>query len=153
MTLGLGYSSRQGAKTLSKTRCHFDRREKSFLDPSHSLGMTGLGPSPLRLGVFAGDIPISFFAFFAPFAVNYPIPNLLWLRLRHARLSVVNSESQRAAALARIGGAGESAGLGMNHDHMRTTKTLRIAADHFMASSRQFVFHRLCKFRLQTHLR
>jgi len=31
-----------------KTRCHFDRREKSFLDPSHSLGMTGLGPSPWR---------------------------------------------------------------------------------------------------------
>jgi len=32
--------------------------------------MTGLGPSPLRLGVFAGDIPIAFFAFFAPFAVK-----------------------------------------------------------------------------------
>jgi hypothetical protein len=40
-------------------------REKSFLDPSHSLGMTGLGPSPLRLCVLAGDNPISFFAFFA----------------------------------------------------------------------------------------
>jgi hypothetical protein len=89
-TLGFGYSSRQGAKAPSKTRCHFDRREKSFLDPSHSLGMTGLGPSPLRLGVFAGDIPNSFFAFFAPFAVNYPIPNLLWLRLRRARPFVVN---------------------------------------------------------------
>jgi hypothetical protein len=25
---------------------------------------------PLRLGVFARDIPISFFAFFAPFVVN-----------------------------------------------------------------------------------
>jgi hypothetical protein len=33
--------------------------------------MTGLGPSPLRLGVFAGDNPISAFAFFAPFAVNF----------------------------------------------------------------------------------
>src|SRR5262245_48722332 len=41
----------------AKTRgCHFDPfgqaqgklREKSFLDPSHSLGMTGLGPSPWR---------------------------------------------------------------------------------------------------------
>src|SRR3970282_645830 len=31
-----------------KTNCHFDRREKSFLDPSHSLGMTDGGPSPLR---------------------------------------------------------------------------------------------------------
>jgi len=60
-TLAFGYSSRKGAKTLSsegKTPCHFDRREKSFLDPSHSLGMTGLGSSPLRLGVFAGDIPV-----------------------------------------------------------------------------------------------
>jgi len=37
--------------TLSSQRknpCHFDRREKSILDPSHSLGMTGLGPSPWR---------------------------------------------------------------------------------------------------------
>jgi hypothetical protein len=43
--------SRKGAKhALSKveggrkekTHCHFDRREKSFSDPSHSLGMTGL---------------------------------------------------------------------------------------------------------------
>jgi hypothetical protein len=34
--------------TPRKIPCHFDRREKSFLDPSHSLGMTGLGPSPLR---------------------------------------------------------------------------------------------------------
>ena len=31
-----------------RNRCHFDQREKSLLDPSHSLGMTGLGPSPLR---------------------------------------------------------------------------------------------------------
>src|SRR3990172_2300685 len=51
---------RKGAKTLSSERkslCHFDPREKSFLDPSHSLGMTGLGPSPLRLRAFAGDNP------------------------------------------------------------------------------------------------
>ncbi len=26
--------------------CHFDPGEKSLLDPSHSLGMTGTGPSP-----------------------------------------------------------------------------------------------------------
>ena len=32
-------------------------REKSFLDPSQSLGMTGLGPSPLRLSALAGDNP------------------------------------------------------------------------------------------------
>ena len=37
--------------------CHFDPWEKSFLDPSHSLGMTGIGPSPLRLCTFARDIP------------------------------------------------------------------------------------------------
>ena len=79
--------------------CHFDRREKSFLDPSPSLGMTGVGPSPLRLGAFAGDNPRtsgtppggfepqggarsapyenyfdSFFAPFAFFAANSPIP-------------------------------------------------------------------------------
>jgi hypothetical protein len=50
--------------------------------------MTGLGPSPLRLGAFAGDNPISFFALFAPFAVNYPIPNLR-LRRSRARLFAV----------------------------------------------------------------
>ena len=33
--------------------CHFDRREKSFSDPSHSLGMTGLVPSLGVLGVLA----------------------------------------------------------------------------------------------------
>ncbi|MDP2605500.1 MAG: ABC transporter substrate-binding protein, partial [Deltaproteobacteria bacterium] len=31
-----------------KTNYHFDQREKSFSDPSHSLGMTDGGPSPLR---------------------------------------------------------------------------------------------------------
>jgi len=39
------------AKTPSTQRkilCHFDRREKSFLDFSHPLGMTALGPSPWR---------------------------------------------------------------------------------------------------------
>ena len=33
--------------------CHFDRREKSFLDPSHLLRMTGLSPSLGALRVFA----------------------------------------------------------------------------------------------------
>jgi hypothetical protein len=49
----------------SKSCCHFDSfdhtqgwlREKSFLDPSDFLGMTGFGPSPLRLSAFAGDTP------------------------------------------------------------------------------------------------
>jgi hypothetical protein len=36
------YDSRKDAKNA---HCHFDRREKSFLDPSHLLGMTGIGPS------------------------------------------------------------------------------------------------------------
>jgi len=35
-------------RTQRKILRHFDRREKSFLDPSHSLGMTALGPSPWR---------------------------------------------------------------------------------------------------------
>ena len=46
-----------------RKKCHFDPfgqaqgrlREKSFLDPSHSLAMTGMGSSTLRLGGFAGD--------------------------------------------------------------------------------------------------
>src|SRR3970040_2725355 len=91
--LGFGHSSRQGAKTPSserKTLCHFDRREKSFLDPSHLLGMTDLGPLPLRLGVFAGDNPISASAFFAPSAVNDPGPNHLWLRLCCAKFFAAN---------------------------------------------------------------
>jgi hypothetical protein len=33
--------------------CHFERREKSFLDPAHSLGMTGFGLSLGDLGVLA----------------------------------------------------------------------------------------------------
>jgi hypothetical protein len=40
-----------------RNSCHFDQREKTLLDPSHSLGMTGIGPTPLRLGAFAGDNP------------------------------------------------------------------------------------------------
>jgi hypothetical protein len=50
--------SRKGAKAQRETPGHFDPfdkaqdklREKSFLDPSHPFGMTGLGPS---LCVFA----------------------------------------------------------------------------------------------------
>ena len=43
--------SRKGAKAAKKAYCHFDRREKSFLDPSHSLGITGLARplAPVRL--------------------------------------------------------------------------------------------------------
>jgi hypothetical protein len=32
-------------KDAKGARCHFDRREKSFSDPSQSLGMTDRGPS------------------------------------------------------------------------------------------------------------
>src|SRR3989337_3750941 len=39
--------SRKGAK---EEHCHFERREKSFLDTSPSLGMTCLGPVTWRLG-------------------------------------------------------------------------------------------------------
>jgi len=50
--------------TQRKIPCHFDPfgqaqgklREKSFLDPSHSLGMTGLGPSPWRPFDLAQDM-------------------------------------------------------------------------------------------------
>src|SRR5437867_3008640 len=58
--------SRQGAKSAKKHRLSFrplrqaqgKLREKSFLDPSHSLGMTDLGPS---LGALAFARVILFF--------------------------------------------------------------------------------------------
>ena len=36
------------AKHAKLAPCHFDHREKYFLDPSRSFGMTGLDPSPWR---------------------------------------------------------------------------------------------------------
>jgi hypothetical protein len=41
--------------------CHFERREKSFVDPAHSLGMTGFGLSLGALGVLARRISESEF--------------------------------------------------------------------------------------------
>jgi hypothetical protein len=41
------------AKGAKGARCHFDRREKSVSEPSHSLGMTDLAPSLSVLGVLA----------------------------------------------------------------------------------------------------
>jgi hypothetical protein len=35
----------QRRKGRKGKHCHFERREKSFLDPSHPLGMTGFGLS------------------------------------------------------------------------------------------------------------
>ena len=51
---------RQGerVKNAKFGSCHFDRREKSFLVPSDSLGMTGLSPSLGAPCTFARDIPI-----------------------------------------------------------------------------------------------
>jgi len=46
----------QRRKVAKEEHCHFERREKSFLDPSYSLGMTGLGPVTWRLGALAGAI-------------------------------------------------------------------------------------------------
>src|SRR5215813_12985733 len=43
-------------KAQRKHSCHFDRSEKSFLDPSHPFGMTRLRPSLGVLCVFAGVI-------------------------------------------------------------------------------------------------
>ena len=56
---GLSWRSKD-AEAQRNTRCHFDRREKSFSDPSHSLGMTGLGPS---LSVLAPWRESSFLSF------------------------------------------------------------------------------------------
>src|SRR5712692_9601959 len=53
-----GDKKRCRAKTPStqrKTLCHFDQREKSFLDLSHSLGMTALARHLGALCAFARD--------------------------------------------------------------------------------------------------
>ncbi|MGZ9242670.1 MAG: hypothetical protein ACXW6K_19505 [Candidatus Binatia bacterium] len=55
--LGLEDSSRQGARRQVRSFCHFGHGEKSLLEPSHPLGMTGMDPSPLRLCAFARDNP------------------------------------------------------------------------------------------------
>jgi hypothetical protein len=36
------YLAQRCKRRKDKAYCHFDQREKSFSDPSHSLGMTGL---------------------------------------------------------------------------------------------------------------
>src|SRR3990170_4079241 len=59
-----------------KTPCHFDRREKSFLDPSRSLGMTGFGPSPWRLCAFARDMVF-------PTSSSFPNFKHFWLGFTH----------------------------------------------------------------------
>ncbi|HXK28820.1 MAG TPA: hypothetical protein VJ646_11250 [Candidatus Binatia bacterium] len=43
-------------KGAMAARCHFDRREKSFLAPSHSLGMTDRGPSLCVFGVAPAEL-------------------------------------------------------------------------------------------------
>src|SRR3990172_3092276 len=40
-----GRSRNVSRKDAKEEHCHFERREKSFLDPSHSLGMTVSNPS------------------------------------------------------------------------------------------------------------
>jgi hypothetical protein len=52
--------SRKDAKAAKENGCHFDQGEKSFLDPSHSLGMT-------RIGMSLGD--------FAPWREEFPAPS------------------------------------------------------------------------------
>jgi hypothetical protein len=65
-TLGIGDSSRKGAKYAKFGIDVISTEGRNlFLDPSHPLGMTGLGLSPLLLGALryllrrclAGDIP------------------------------------------------------------------------------------------------
>jgi hypothetical protein len=82
---------RKDAKFGREDPCHFDPstkaqdklREKSFLDPSHSLGMTGLGPSPLRLcGRYSETDRCAKRTLrkpFAFFAANTPNPNFFLL--------------------------------------------------------------------------
>jgi hypothetical protein len=58
--------SRKDAKAANASRCHFERREKSFLDLSYPLGMTAFAvtwrlcdPSALLRTCLAGGIPDS----------------------------------------------------------------------------------------------
>ena len=59
-------------KAQSDAPRHFDQREKSFLDPSRSLGMTGRGHVTSRLCVFAGDVVF-------PISSSFPNFKYLWL--------------------------------------------------------------------------
>ena len=76
------------------------------------------------------------FAIFASFARDNPN---LWLRLSRARPFVVESKSQRAATLARIGAAEKSAGIGVDHNQVGAAKTLRTAADDLVAAANQLL--------------
>ncbi|MGZ9219797.1 MAG: hypothetical protein ACXW5W_22510, partial [Candidatus Binatia bacterium] len=46
--VGFGNLTTKSTKGAKEERCHFERREKSFLDLSHSLRMTGLWPVTSR---------------------------------------------------------------------------------------------------------
>ena len=61
--------------------CHFDRREKSFLDPSHSLGMTGRGHVSWRLCVFARVMVF-------PISSSFPNFKYFWLEFMKSCLSL-----------------------------------------------------------------
>src|SRR6266511_6053096 len=78
--------SRRDAKAQSDVPCHFDPfggaqdklREKSFLDPSHPHGMTGLSPSLGVLCVFARVIILPVLAiqkFLSAFPLRRPLLN------------------------------------------------------------------------------
>ena len=71
-----------------KTSCHFDQREKSFLDPSHSLGMTGFDPSPWRPLRSLREIP-SFPMFSWSEKLKY-----VWLGVRLGTLNLEPSEEE-----------------------------------------------------------
>ncbi len=49
-------------KSPSSEEMSFRPQEEILLDPAHSLGMTGISPSPLRLSAFARDNPTFFCA-------------------------------------------------------------------------------------------
>jgi hypothetical protein len=86
--------SRKGAKT-QRGDCHFDRREKSFLDPRSLRGLRkfctivvrrtrrfrcrgGFETRPYNFVIFASFVVNRYFAPFAFFAAKIPNPNLLF---------------------------------------------------------------------------
>src|SRR5688572_19929325 len=78
----VGVSPRRDAKAAKNACRHFERREKSFLDPSHSLGMTRLGVS------LCG---------FAPWREKFPNPSASASRSFAQARQILNYSSMKSA--------------------------------------------------------
>ena len=127
----IGVSLAKAQRRQGKTNGHFDRREKSFSDPSHSLGMTDGGPLPLRawrLGERKSEAPVkrrrrfglgSWFLFFLLIAL--PHPALAQERLERVTLAIpVHALSQLPAYVGSRFGLFREEGIDIQIIQMRT---------------------------------